>query len=86
MGAVFTNLTLRVPGISRPSGSTQSVDHNTNLLKKEAYPLVMDTKLKIIEILQVGCSREVSELFSCKKPTTADIFHVDYEFLCEFCY
>ncbi len=53
MGAVVTGLTLGASGISRPSSVTQSVEHKTNLLKKEAYPLVMDTKLKIIEILQV---------------------------------
>lgn len=52
MGAVVTGLTLGASGISRPN-SVAPVEHKSNLLKKEAYPLVMDTKLKIIEILQV---------------------------------
>lgn len=54
MGAVMTGLTLGASGISRPNMGTTSVEHKNNLLKKEAYPLVMDTKLKIIEILQVN--------------------------------
>lgn len=53
VGAVVTGLTLGAPGISRPDKNSLSVEHKTSLLIKEAYPLVMDTKLKIIEILQV---------------------------------
>lgn len=57
VGAVVTGLTLGASGISRADNSSLSVEHKTNLLKKEAYPLVMDTKLKIIEILQVHIAR-----------------------------
>lgn len=71
MGAVVTGLTLGASGISRPSGVTPSVEHKINLVKKEAYPLVMDTKLKIIEILQVRCLNEILELLGCNKSTTA---------------
>lgn len=48
MGAVMTSLTLGTAGLERSS----SVQSKTSQMKKE-YPLVMDTKLKIIEILQV---------------------------------
>lgn len=44
----MTSLTLGTAGLER-SGSVQN---KTSQMKKE-YPLVMDTKLKIIEILQV---------------------------------
>lgn len=52
MGAVVTGLTLGAAGIGRNSISP-AVQKKTTQLKKE-YPLVMDTKLKIIEILQVN--------------------------------
>lgn len=57
MGAVVTGLTLGAPGIGP---NDPSVQNKTKLLSKEGYPLVMDTKLKIIEILQVSkaCSEE----------------------------
>lgn len=50
MGAVVTGLTLAT-GVVR-ANTPASSNKNSNQLKKE-YPLVMDTKLKIIEILQV---------------------------------
>lgn len=53
MGAVMTSLTLGPVGtaIVSPSISVQQRKSVTQLMKE--YPLVMDTKLKIIEILQV---------------------------------
>lgn len=51
MGAVVTGLTLGATGIDRTS-IPAVVQSNSSQLKKE-FPLVMDTKLKIIEILQV---------------------------------
>lgn len=51
MGAVVTGLTLGATGIGRNS-INPVIQKKTTQLKKE-YPLVMDTKLKIIEILQV---------------------------------
>lgn len=51
MGAVVTGLTLGATGIGR-STISPSVQKKSSQLKKE-FPLVMDTKLKIIEILQV---------------------------------
>lgn len=53
MGAVMTSLTLGSLGTSMvtPSISVQQRQSVTQLMKE--YPLVMDTKLKIIEILQV---------------------------------
>lgn len=54
MGAVVTGLTLGAPGIGP---NDPSVQNKTKLLSKEGYPLVMDTKLKIIEILQVSKAR-----------------------------
>lgn len=53
MGAVMTSLTLGPIGtaIVSPSISVQQRKSVTQLMKE--YPLVMDTKLKIIEILQV---------------------------------
>ncbi|KAK7590916.1 hypothetical protein V9T40_002529 [Parthenolecanium corni] len=65
MGAVVTGLTLGASGISRPSGVTPSVEHKINLVKKEAYPLVMDTKLKIIEILQFILDVRLDYRISC---------------------
>lgn len=54
MGFVMTSLTL---GGAAPTHTTTRGALSSNVknkpLKKE-YPLVMDTKLKIIEILQVG--------------------------------
>lgn len=65
MGAVMTGLALGAPGICRPSNSNPSVieQHKNNSVKNEAYPLVMDTKLKIIEILQVRATQPLILLF-----------------------
>jgi inositol 1,4,5-triphosphate receptor type 1 len=52
MGGFVTSLTLGAAGLTRPVMSP-SVPKKPSQLKKE-YPLVMDTKLKIIEILQVN--------------------------------
>lgn len=52
MGAVVTGLTLGGNGVHHSPTKPKS-NSKLCLLKKEAYPLVMDTKLKIIEILQV---------------------------------
>lgn len=52
MGAVMTSLTLGAAGLGRYVISP-AVQKKPSQLKKE-YPLVMDTKLKIIEILQVS--------------------------------
>lgn len=49
MGAVMTSLTLG--SVGRSGVATNSGQKSTQYLKE--YPLVMDTKLKIIEILQV---------------------------------
>jgi inositol 1,4,5-triphosphate receptor type 1 len=51
MGGFVTSLTLGAAGLTRTVISP-SVQKKPSQLKKE-YPLVMDTKLKIIEILQV---------------------------------
>lgn len=53
MGAVMTSLTLGPVGtaIVTPTISAQQRKSVSQLMKE--YPLVMDTKLKIIEILQV---------------------------------
>lgn len=58
----MTSLTLGTSGLER-SGSVQS---KTSQMKKE-YPLVMDTKLKIIEILQVSCAIAKSSHSLCHK-------------------
>jgi hypothetical protein len=55
MGAVMTSLTLGAAGLGR-SVIPAAVQKTPSQLKKE-FPLVMDTKLKIIEILQVKSSR-----------------------------
>jgi inositol 1,4,5-triphosphate receptor type 1 len=52
MGGFVTSLTLGAAGLARTVISP-SVQKKPSQLKKE-YPLVMDTKLKIIEILQVN--------------------------------
>ncbi|XP_065219577.1 inositol 1,4,5-trisphosphate receptor [Planococcus citri] len=66
MGAVMTGLTLGASGISRPNTATPLIEHkNLNLLKNEAYPLVMDTKLKIIEILQFILDVRLDYRISC---------------------
>lgn len=56
MGAVMTSLTLGPVGtaIVTPTISAQQRKSVSQLMKE--YPLVMDTKLKIIEILQVNHS------------------------------
>lgn len=52
MGGFVTSLTLGAAGLTRTVISPSS-RKKPSQLKKE-YPLVMDTKLKIIEILQVN--------------------------------
>lgn len=58
MGAVMTNLTLG------PAGQVSSSPRPKPLMKKE-YPLVMDTKLKIIEILQFILDVRLDYRISC---------------------
>lgn len=53
MGAVVTGLTLGATGIDRSAIPTAVNQQGASQLNKE-FPLVMDTKLKIIEILQVA--------------------------------
>lgn len=60
MGAVMTNLTLGPAGQVLPSSSPRPKP----LMKKE-YPLVMDTKLKIIEILQFILDVRLDYRISC---------------------
>lgn len=62
MGAVVTGLTLGATGIDRSAIPTAVNQQGSSQLNKE-FPLVMDTKLKIIEILQVRSST-YSVLFS----------------------
>lgn len=57
MGAVMTSLTLGSVG---KSGSSNSLGHGKAM---KEYPLVMDTKLKIIEILQVILERYIVNRF-----------------------
>jgi len=59
MGAVMTSLTLG-PTISPPATQRRSV---TQLMKE--FPLVMDTKLKIIEILQFILDVRLDYRISC---------------------
>lgn len=67
MGVVVTGLTLGTSGIRRASAEPAvPCTPTTTALKKEAYPFVMDTKLKIIEILQV---RSLIDFFSQMKST-----------------
>ncbi|XP_046681904.1 inositol 1,4,5-trisphosphate receptor isoform X6 [Homalodisca vitripennis] len=63
MGAVVTGLTLRTTCIDRSAIPT-SVQKNSSQLKKE-FPLVMDTKLKIIEILQFILDVRLDYRISC---------------------
>ncbi|XP_026678470.1 inositol 1,4,5-trisphosphate receptor [Diaphorina citri] len=63
MGAVVTGLTLGASGIGPNEPS--SVQNKTKLLSKEGYPLVMDTKLKIIEILQFILDVRLDYRISC---------------------
>lgn len=60
MGAVMTSLTLGPAGQVMPSSSPRPKP----LMKKE-YPLVMDTKLKIIEILQFILDVRLDYRISC---------------------
>lgn len=60
MGAVMTSLTLGPAGQVLPSSSPRPKP----LMKKE-YPLVMDTKLKIIEILQFILDVRLDYRISC---------------------
>jgi len=60
MGAVMTSLTLGPAGQVLPSSSPRPKP----LIKKE-YPLVMDTKLKIIEILQFILDVRLDYRISC---------------------
>ncbi|KAJ8955358.1 hypothetical protein NQ318_003454 [Aromia moschata] len=52
MGAVMTSLTLG--SVGRTGVATNSSQHGKGQQYMKEYPLVMDTKLKIIEILQWG--------------------------------
>ncbi|KAK7867408.1 hypothetical protein R5R35_003837 [Gryllus longicercus] len=62
MGAVMTGLTLGTTGLTR-SGISPSVQNKPSQLKE--YPLVMDTKLKIIEILQFILDVRLDYRISC---------------------
>uniref|UniRef100_A0A1B6EDM6 Inositol 1,4,5-trisphosphate receptor n=1 Tax=Clastoptera arizonana TaxID=38151 RepID=A0A1B6EDM6_9HEMI len=64
MGAVVTGLTLRATGIVGRSAIATTVHEKTTQLKKE-FPLVMDTKLKIIEILQFILDVRLDYRISC---------------------
>lgn len=74
MGAVVTGLTLGATGIDRSAIPTAVNQQGSSQLNKE-FPLVMDTKLKIIEILQVRlCLFKSSVLFSLLAcPTVVNI-------------
>ncbi|KAF4532262.1 hypothetical protein B566_EDAN016444, partial [Ephemera danica] len=63
MGAVMTSLTLGAAGLGR-SVISPAVQKKPPQLKKE-YPLVMDTKLKIIEILQFILDVRLDYRISC---------------------
>lgn len=63
MGGFVTSLTLGAAGLTRPVMSP-SVQKKPSQLKKE-YPLVMDTKLKIIEILQFILDVRLDYRISC---------------------
>ncbi|XP_054281341.1 inositol 1,4,5-trisphosphate receptor-like [Macrosteles quadrilineatus] len=63
MGAVVTGLTLGATSINRAS-IPNAVQKKSNQLKKE-FPLVMDTKLKIIEILQFILDVRLDYRISC---------------------
>ncbi|GFG38602.1 hypothetical protein Cfor_01649 [Coptotermes formosanus] len=63
MGGFVTSLTLGAAGLTRPVMSP-SVPKKPSQLKKE-YPLVMDTKLKIIEILQFILDVRLDYRISC---------------------
>ncbi|XP_066997452.1 inositol 1,4,5-trisphosphate receptor isoform X2 [Anabrus simplex] len=62
MGAVMTGLTLGAAGLAR-SVMSSSVQKKPSQLKE--YPLVMDTKLKIIEILQFILDVRLDYRISC---------------------
>ncbi|XP_050529247.1 inositol 1,4,5-trisphosphate receptor [Daktulosphaira vitifoliae] len=64
MGAVVTGLTLGGNGVHHSPSKPKS-NSKLCLLKKEAYPLVMDTKLKIIEILQFILDVRLDYRISC---------------------
>ncbi|XP_011161060.1 inositol 1,4,5-trisphosphate receptor isoform X2 [Solenopsis invicta] len=59
MGAVMTNLTLG------PAGQVSGSSPRPKPLMKKEYPLVMDTKLKIIEILQFILDVRLDYRISC---------------------
>jgi inositol 1,4,5-triphosphate receptor type 1 len=59
MGAVMTNLTLG------PAGQGSGSSPRPKPLMKKEYPLVMDTKLKIIEILQFILDVRLDYRISC---------------------
>ncbi|XP_059489597.1 inositol 1,4,5-trisphosphate receptor isoform X6 [Neocloeon triangulifer] len=63
MGAVMTSLTLGAAGLGR-SVIPVAVQKTPSQLKKE-YPLIMDTKLKIIEILQFILDVRLDYRISC---------------------
>lgn len=77
MGAVMTSLTLGPVGtaIVSPSISVQQRKSVTQLMKE--YPLVMDTKLKIIEILQV----RVRCIMIRKNNSTISFFTFFFQFI-----
>ncbi|CAH1103547.1 unnamed protein product [Psylliodes chrysocephalus] len=62
MGAVMTSLTL---GSTRGGLSPNSVQHGRSIQYMKEYPLVMDTKLKIIEILQFILDVRLDYRISC---------------------
>ncbi|KAJ9574917.1 hypothetical protein L9F63_007936, partial [Diploptera punctata] len=63
MGGFVTSLTLGTPGLAR-NVMTSNAQKKPSQLKKE-YPLVMDTKLKIIEILQFILDVRLDYRISC---------------------
>lgn len=73
MGAVMTSLTLGPIGsaIVSPTISVQQRKSVTQMMKE--YPLVMDTKLKIIEILQVP-QRDFKNLYQTLYATIVPSF------------
>jgi inositol 1,4,5-triphosphate receptor type 1 len=63
MGAVMTNLTLGPAG--QVIAGTSSPRPKSTVASKKEYPLVMDTKLKIIEILQFILDVRLDYRISC---------------------
>lgn len=63
MGAVMTQLTLGSPLVNKAIPTIQRSKSVSQILKE--YPLVMDTKLKIIEILQFILDVRLDYRISC---------------------